>query len=237
MLKDYRNVQVLFIAEDEEKFRRFVYKDDDLFLTSLTRYYDAYAAIKTFGLNWTHFACVTLWHPEQVKDLGKDGHFIIGMIKMGTLWTLYLAKNTGITDQEISVFERWEELKKHIHSQWKKGFDITDLYENEGKYYIVTSKGLNWKQSYYVDLFPEEVMEEKAKEGKFITEIMHLGERNLWVFSGNTGYRQQLIRSVSSNEELTILREALLSDEGFEGGYRASLLRSLGGTLFVVLLK
>lgn len=51
MLKDYRNVQVLFIAEDEEKFRRLVNKDDDLFLTSLTRYYDAYAAIKTFGLN------------------------------------------------------------------------------------------------------------------------------------------------------------------------------------------
>lgn len=88
-----------------------------------------------------------------------------------------------------------------------------------------------------MDLFPEEVMEQKAKEGKFITEIMRLGEDYLWVFSGNTGYRQQLIRSVSSDEELIILREALLSDEGFEGGYRAGLLRSLGGALFVVLLK
>jgi hypothetical protein len=40
-----------------------------------------------------------------------------------------------------------------------------------------------------------------------------------------------------NTEELILLRVALLSDEGFEGGYRASLLRSLGGILFVVLLK
>jgi len=188
-------------------------------------------------MNWTHFTSITLWYPEQVKDLGKDGRFIIGIIKMGTLWTLYMAKNTGITDQEISVFDRWEDMKEHIYNQWKKGYDITELYENEGRFYMVTSKGLNWKQSYYVDLFPDAIINQHAKEGEFITEIMPLGENYLWVFSGNTGYRQQLIRSVSGEEELKILREALLSDEGFEGGYRASLVRTIGKALFFILLK
>lgn len=236
MLITDKNVQFVFLTETDSDFRRIVNLDDGTNLTTMLKYKGVYFGLKTAFTRWNSYSSTSLWHPEQIRDLGEDGKFIIGMMKFDKLWTVFRARNTGIISQNIAVFDDWDIMKDHISTQWSAGMDITDLYNDDGNYYVVMSSGLNWKQSYVLDVFPEEEILKKAEEGSFITEIMPVGKKYLWVFSANTGYSYQDFRFVEGREDMDIVHKALSGDEGFHG-CRATLVRNVFERFFFVFLK
>lgn len=237
MLITDKNPQIVIAAASEDEFTEKVNRDDGAGITTMTKFDDLYFGIKTLDTSWSSYSRTHIWQPEKVVDILDDGKFIIGMMKFDKLWTIYHAKNTGITSQEIAVFDNVPDLKDHIAQQWKKGMDITDLYNDNGNYYIVTSSGLNWKQSYLIDPYPENEIHEIGRSGSFITEVMPLDDKdNLWIFSGNTGYNYMAVGFLST-KNIDDIQKGIKTEEGYGDGYRATLIRDVLHKLFIVLLK
>jgi hypothetical protein len=232
-----KNPQCVFFALTDEDLRKVANLNDGANITSMTKFKGGCFGIKTLDTRWSSYSRTSLWHPEKINGLGEDGKFIIGMMKYDKLWTVFTAENTGITSQEIAVFDNLLDLKNHIKDQWARGMNITDLYNDEGNYYIVTSSGLGWMQSAVIHPYPEEEITKKAHEMSFITEIMPLENyHNLWIFSANTGYTEAHIGFARTNENIASIHKKLYSEEGYDG-YRATLVRSVLGKLFFVLMK
>ncbi|MEE4257820.1 MAG: hypothetical protein V2I47_12345 [Bacteroidales bacterium] len=237
MLITDKNPQIVIAAETQEEFRDKVNMNDGARITTMTKFDDLYFGIKTLNTRWSPYSHTSLWMPEKILDISDEGMFIIGMMKFDKLWTIYQAANTGITSQEIAVFDNVPDLVDYIIQQWKKGMDITDLYNDNGNYYIVTSSGLNWEQSLLIDPYPENEINEKGRNLSFITELMPLDDKNnLWVFSGNTGYNA-MAKGFISNKNIDSIQKGVRTEEGFNDGYRATLIRSVLQKLFIVLLK
>lgn len=237
MLPLYYDIQGLRIVGTEDEFRKNIGKISNTFFTSMLRYKDTYIFVDSLGTNWENLSQTSLWHPQQIKNLGHKNKYVVGLIKHDTLWELFLASNTGLSGQNISMFESWDKLKIHIREQWKKGFDITDLVNNDGKYYVVTSKGLNWKQSWLVESgYPEELISQAAQQGRIITDVVKLEDKYLWVFSENTGFKKQIVKFNPSTKEILKIRKSVVSDKGFQG-YSLSLVREVMGVLLFVFVS
>lgn len=242
MLASNYTTQTLSFCKDEEMYRkevnRLIFNNNvHIVIASVVKHNNVYVFVPSMDTSWQKFAKISTWHPDKLKNIGADGRFITGLIKHDKPWEVYIAANTGINSQEVNVFDSWDQLKVHIGEQWKKGMDVTDMVNYNEKYYIVTSSGLNWKQSWYLgSSYPEDEISKALKKGMVITEIMSIGDNYLWIFSGNTGYTQQTARQFPVNTETVKIFSDWLYNNDTKHEKRLTMLRVVGDRLFVVLL-
>ena len=237
MLPKEFDIQALRIVETYDEMKKNSRLDDDFFITTMINYRDTYIHVLTNGTNWENLRQTTVWNPQSLKNLGKDEKYIVGMIKHGDLWDVQLASNTGITDQRIVMIEDSDNLKEYIKDQWRGGYDITDLVSDNGKYCVVSSLGLNWKQMWlFSSDYPDEAIQLATNEGKVLTDVISIGDEYLWMFSGNTGFQNQLVKFKPSTDEILFFRESVYSDDGYHG-YSLSIIREVMGSLLFVFVR
>lgn len=234
MLPKQYNIQVLRIADTEEEFQETCRQFKESFVTAKIRYNKHIIWVDSLGTGWQGLVTVHTWHPQNYKKLGHDGKFIVGMHRHEKRWELHLASNTGITDQNISMFEDLDNLKSFIKRQWKNGWDITDLQTVDNKYYLVTSKGLNLKQGWSVrEKFSWEDANKAYETGLILTEVTRVEDKYLWIFSGNTGFEYQALEYNPNKVKLKEIGNALITDNKFEGYSLASIREVSGRLLFI----
>lgn len=208
-----------------------------VFVTSFTKIYDIYFAVCSTGTGWQKEAKVAHWHPEKMIIPDEKGRVITGVMKDDKLWKLQIAIVPKITDQNIHFCNDTDSLTDHIKKQWKRGYDVTDIALDNGRYLVVTSKGLNYIQSWILSKeMPIEKMKAKVKEGSILTDVAKYSDSYLWLFSGNTCYNDMLIKHDPEFDELVDIREKLVTDEKYKG-YTLSLVKEYQNLLLLVFHK
>ena len=237
MIPKQFDIQALKISGDQDAWRKNLWKHDFALVTSTLRHDDIFFYVMSLGTGWADFTTTTLWKPQDIKNLGKDNKFVIGLIKHEKLWELHLASNTGVKAQHVRMFDNWPDLKEHISNEWGQGYDITDMITADGSHCIVTSYGLNLKQSWLIDTgYPQAEIGAAAEKGEFVTDVIEVDGRYLWIFSGNTGYSRQKLIYWPSMDEMQAIRDRLLSDEGYDG-YALSGIKRIDGRLLLIFWK
>ena len=208
-----------------------------VFVTSFTKIYDIYFAVCSTGTGWQKEAKVTHWHPEKMNVPDEENRVVTGVINDDGMWKLQIARVPGITDQEIQFCNDYDALATYIKKQWKIGFDVTDIAFHNGRYLVVTSKGLNYLQSWIISKeIPIEKMKKKVKEGSILTDVVKNDDSYLWLFSGNTGYNDMLLKHDPEFDQLVDIREKLVTDQKYKG-YTLSLVKEFNRLLLLVFHK
>jgi|GEM_PF-2998817 len=235
MLPKAFDIQGLRIAATENLYTKSYNKIKGSFVTSMIRYNDVYIYVMSMCPGWEERVVTSVWHPEVYnKNLGKNGKFVVGIYKNENRWELHQASYTGIVNQDISMFEGQDSLKQYITTYWKKGYDVTGLVTDKGKYYVVMSKGLNLKQGWAMSpVFPEKVAMQAYKEGMILTEVSQVEDSYLWIFSSNTGFEDQALEYNPDNDKIHEIRKGINSDNGFDGYSLASVKEVSGKLLFI----
>lgn len=234
MLPKQYDIQTLRICSTKEEFQKISRKHKGLFTTSMIRHKDYYIFVNSLGTYWQDLSTVHTWNPQEHNRIGENGRFIIGMYSHDGSWELHLTSNTGLSDQNFSMFEDWDSLKNFIISQWKRGWDVTDLKTYDGKYYIVTSYGLNLKQGWALgSKYPQDEINKAYEEGMIITEVTQIEDKYLWIFSGNTGFENQKLEYNPNTEKILSYRDAIVSDNKYDGYSLASIKEFSNKLLFI----
>lgn len=231
------DIQGLRIAQTEKEYRKSYYKIRDSHVTSMIRFNGLYVYVLSQCIGWNNAVVTHVWHPENYKGFGRDGKFVFGLYRNESRWELHMTSNTGIIDQNISMFDDWNHLKKFISSQWEKGYDITDLTTHEGKYYIVTSLGLNLTQGWSLDnKFPTEYANKAYDQGKILTEVAPINDSYLWIFSANTGFDDLKLIHGPNNDKIQKIRIGINSDEKYDG-YSLASIKEVNNKLLYIFIR
>ncbi len=238
MLSKQFDIQTLRISDNKDEFRKISRKHKGLFITSMILFEDYYIFVNSLGTNWLDLSTVHTWYPQNYKKLGENGKFVIGMYSHDGSWELHLASNTGVRDQNISMFEDWDSLNNFIRSQWKRGWDVTDLITYNSKYYVITSYGLNLNQGWALrSEYPQDDIKKASENGMIITDVAQIEDKYLWIFSGNTGYENQVLEYNPNTEKTLSIRDAIVSDDKYYGYSLASIREVFGKLLFIFVMK
>ena len=234
MLPKQYDIQTLRICETKEEFRKISRKHVGLFTTSMIQHEGYYISVNSLGTNWQDLTTVHTWHPQENNGIGKNGNYIIGIYNHDGSWEFHITKNTGVKDQNFSMFEDWDSLKNFIISQWKRGWDITELKTFDDKYYIVTSYGLNLNQGWALgSKYPKDEIKKAYENGMVITEVAQIKDKYLWIFSGNTGFESQVLEYNPNTEKILSYRDAIVSDNKYDGYSLASIKEYYNKLLFI----
>ncbi len=234
--------QALLVYDNPEEFQamvRAVREEQDMAITSAF-HRDGYFWL-VFGedTGWTRPATTTTWDPTKgpTGDDGPDGSYITSLIKVGDMWQAYSYRGTGITGQRVAALESWPELEEYISSEWDQDRVITDMVNQDDRYYVVTSSGLDCGQSWHLDPgYPEAILGRAAAEGRHISEVMRVEDQYLWIASSYTDYGFVFPEIDPSVDLLEIFMEKMKYWEGFNG-YHVALVREVLGKICLVLAK
>lgn len=234
MLAKNYHYQSLRVAKTKTEFRENSCKNKETFVTTMIRFKKNYIYVLSTGTNWRNLSTIYTWHPQNYNKIGEDGKFVVGLYKHDKLWELQLAANTGVTNQKIKMCKDSNDLISFIKDQWKNGYDVTDLVTSDGKYYVITSLGLNLNQGWAVNSkFSQNDAEKAYKQGLILTEVVQLEDKYLWIFSGNTGFQNQALEFNPDSKTIKTISEKIVSGEGFDGYFLASIREISGYLLFI----
>ena len=237
MIPKYYDLQALRITENPDDIKTELRKYEISALSGVLPFNGYYIYIISIGTNWHNQSVTTAWDPAKMQSIGSDDKFITGMAKMGKLWEVYSAQGTGVRAQQIIRTGDWEALKDFMRQQWSRGYDITDMCEDEGNWYAVSSYGLDLKQAWVTSPeLPVDEIRKYTKKGQLLTEVLRSGNTYLWMFSSNTGFNDQKIIYGPTYDEIEEIRKALLGDNKYNG-YSLASIKELNGKLLFIFFR
>lgn len=243
MLASNYGPQFLLVSEGDDQYRKMtdtLRNEEGVAVTSTFRRNGFYFFVVSEGTGWNRPGTRTVWHPERNlgTEEGPGGSYITSLVKTGDLWEARLHSNTGITGQRVAALDDWDALDTHIRSEWDRDRVITDMVNRDGRYYVVTSSGLEWNQSWYMDPgYPETaILRAGAEDGMTVSEVMRVEDEYLWILSSETGHWVNHVEMDPSPEFMEMAMVAIGTPGGLNG-YRLALVREVQGKICLIMSK